>query len=77
MSDKLQTDPPKPGPKLSTSASPHQGEAAIPPPSTPASTGCLLPYSDELLSARSFPWDHTRIWSTSLYKGRKRRPPDS
>ncbi len=56
MSDELQTDPPKPGPKLSTSASPPQGEASIPLPSTPASTGCLLPYSDELLSARSFPW---------------------
>ncbi len=26
-------------------------------------------------SERSFPWEHTRIWCASLYKGRERRPP--
>ncbi len=42
MSDELQIDPPEPGPKLSLSASPPQGEASIPRASAPASTGCLL-----------------------------------
>ncbi len=42
MSDESQTDPPEPGPKLSISDSPPQGEASIPRASAPASTGCLL-----------------------------------
>ncbi len=42
MSYESQTDPPEPGPKLSISASPPQGEASIPRASAPASTGCLL-----------------------------------
>ncbi len=42
MSDESQIDPPEPGPKLSLSASPPQGEASIPRASAPASTGCLL-----------------------------------
>ncbi len=46
MSDKTQTDPRKSGQKLDIFASPPRGEASIPQASAPASTGCLLPYSD-------------------------------
>ncbi len=46
MADKTQTDPRKSGQNLTYLLQPSQGEASIPQVSAPASTGCLLPYSD-------------------------------
>ncbi len=81
MSLKTQTDPLVPGRSPSISAPPPRGGASIPRALAPVSTGCRMsapilwaPRMQAAWRDNNFPWDHRRIWHTSLQSGHDRKP---